>query len=140
MIASAIPDAISPYSIAVAAVSSFTNLIIRRMAVLRAYRQLDTALRFTNDFEFSSGADRCGRTLPTARRNQASKIYHAEAPARPGIGSEIGNADRTPIIARQPDITNNAIFGARNMKLSQLLPTQLLFLFSAIALKGLIRF
>jgi hypothetical protein len=67
---------------------------------------------------FASGADRCGRTLPSARRNHASKIYHAEAPARPGIGSDIGNADRTPIIARHPDTTNKAIFGARIIKLS----------------------
>jgi hypothetical protein len=59
--------------------------------------------------------------LPTARRNHASKIYHAEAPARPGIGSDIGNADRMPIIARQPDMTNSAMFGARNIKLSRLL-------------------
>jgi hypothetical protein len=57
--------------------------------------------------------------LPTASRNHASKIYHAEAPARPGIGSDIGNAERMPIIARQPDITNRAMFGARNIKLSQ---------------------
>jgi hypothetical protein len=67
---------------------------------------------------FSSSADCCGRTLPSAKRNQASKIYHAEAPARPGIGSDIGNADRTPITARQPDTTNKATFGARNIQLS----------------------
>jgi hypothetical protein len=73
----------------------------------------------------SSGADRCGKTLPTARRNHASKIYHADASARPGIGSDIGNADRMPIIARQPDITNTAMFGARNMTHSRLLAAQL---------------
>jgi hypothetical protein len=66
----------------------------------------------------SSSADCCGRTLPSAKRNQASKIYHAEAPARPGIGSDIGNAERTPIVARQPDTTNNATFGARNIQFS----------------------
>ena len=62
--------------------------------------------------------------LPNASRNHASKIYHAEAPARPGIGSDIGNAERMPIIARQPDITNKAMFGARNMKLSRSLAAQ----------------
>jgi hypothetical protein len=29
-----------------------------------------------------------------------------------------------PIIARQPDMTNKAMFGARNMKLSQLFAAQ----------------
>ena len=64
--------------------------------------------------------------LPTASRNHASKIYHAEAPARPGIGSDIGNAESMPIIARQPDITNKAMFGARNMTLSQLFAAELI--------------
>jgi len=40
------------------------------------------------------------------------------------MGSDIGNADRTPIIARQPDITNKAMFGARNIKLSLSLAVQ----------------
>ena len=63
--------------------------------------------------------------LPVASRNHASKMYHAEAPARPGIGSDIGNADRMPIIAKQPDMTNNAMFGARSITLSQLIAAQL---------------
>src|SRR5580692_5272343 len=80
---------------------------------------VDTPRHFTAKWVFSSCAERCGRMLPTASRNHASKIYHAEASARPGIGSDIGRADRMPIIARQPDITNKAMFGARNIKLSR---------------------
>jgi hypothetical protein len=32
---------------------------------------------------------------------------------RPGIGSSIGKADNTPIIARHPATTNKAMLGAR---------------------------
>ena len=40
--------------------------------------------------------------LPNASRNHASKIYHAEASARPGIGSEIGNAEIHIFTASDP--------------------------------------
>lgn len=86
---------------------------------------VDTARHFAAKLVFSSGADRCGRMLPSASRNHASKMYHAEAPARPGIGIDIGNAESMPIIARQPDVTNKAMFGARNMTLSELLAAKL---------------
>jgi hypothetical protein len=47
-------------------------------------------------------------------------MYQAEFPVRPGIGSEIGSDARTPSMARQPEMTNRAIFGARNgMECSQ---------------------
>ena len=72
------------------------------------------------DQDFCSCGD-SGRTmLPAASRNQAAKMYHEEFADSPGIGKEIGNAARIPSIARQAVITNKAIFGARNIRLSQL--------------------
>lgn len=56
---------------------------------------------------------------PAASKNQAAKMYHAELPVSPGIGNAIGSDARIPSMARQPTITNRAIFGARSvMKLS----------------------
>jgi hypothetical protein len=62
---------------------------------------------------FSSGALFGRTTLPAASKNQARKMYQAAFPVSPGIGSAIGNDASTPSIARQPAITNKAIFGAR---------------------------
>jgi hypothetical protein len=57
--------------------------------------------------------DRRGMTTPAASKNQPVKMYQAALLSpRDGIGSEIGNAANTPIIARQPAMTNKAIFGA----------------------------
>src|ERR1700683_4097931 len=49
---------------------------------------------------------------PAARRNQARKMYQAELPARPGIGSSMGSAASTPSMAKHPAITNRAMLGA----------------------------
>src|ERR1700674_2590250 len=55
---------------------------------------------------------RGGNAVPTANKNQARKMYQgAFSMVRNGIGSEIGSTANTPIMARHPEITNNAIFG-----------------------------
>jgi hypothetical protein len=77
-----------------------TNL---QLAPLAAGRQLD--------FEPEFG----GSALLAASRNQARKMYHDEFPVSAGIGNAIGSAARTPSMARQNEMTNRAIFGARNV-------------------------
>jgi len=39
-------------------------------------------------------------------------MYQDEFSVRPGIGNEIGNAANTPSKAKQPAMTNKAMFGA----------------------------
>lgn len=83
--------------------SAAISKICERKSLAAASRQLD--------FESEAG----GSALLAASRNQARKMYHDELPVSAGIGNAIGSAARTPRIARQKEMTNRAMFGARNI-------------------------
>jgi hypothetical protein len=71
------------------------------------------ALAAGYDWDSGGSPSRRGNAVPAANKNQARKMYQgAFSMVRNGIGSEIGSAANTPIMARHPEITNKAIFGA----------------------------